>query len=142
MLYSEPCAFIKNNGFFSDKFYIFRGVRQGCSLSSLLFILCMEVLSQHINQNNRIKGLSFDRENRHIKVIQYADDTTIFLKNTRDSKNAIESLELFGQIAGTELIYQNVKVYGLALINISNYISVFTSGFGSDMRCAPHFRQH
>ena len=23
-----------------------------------------------------------------------------------------------------------------------NYISVFTSGFGSDMRCAPHFRQH
>ena len=23
-----------------------------------------------------------------------------------------------------------------------NYISVFISGFGSDMRCAPHFRQH
>ena len=24
----------------------------------------------------------------------------------------------------------------------ASYISLFTFGFGSDMRCAPHFRQH
>ena len=96
--------FIKNNGFFSDIFSIFRGVRQGCSLSSLMFILCMEVLSQHINQNKKIKGLSINRENnQNVKVVQYADDTTLFLKNTRDLKNALESLELFGQIAEIEL---------------------------------------
>ena len=81
LLYSKPCVFIKNNGFFSDTFSIFRGVRQGCSLSSLMFILCMEVLSQHINQNNKIKGLSIDKENnQNVKVVQYADDTTFFSK--------------------------------------------------------------
>ena len=46
----------------------------------------------------------FDRENNQtVKVVQYAEDTTLFLKNTRDLKNALESLELFGQIAGIEL---------------------------------------
>ena len=66
----------------------------------------MEVLSQyvHINQNKKIKGLSIHRENnQNVKVVQYADDTTLFLKNTRDLKNALESLELFGHIAGIEL---------------------------------------
>ena len=56
LLYSKPCAFIKHNGFISDTYSIFRGVRQGCSLSSLMFILCMEVLSQHINQNKKSRG--------------------------------------------------------------------------------------
>ena len=67
-------------------------------------ILCMEVLSQHINQNKKITGLSIDRENnQNVKVVQYADNTTLFLKNTRDLKNALEFLELFGHIAGIEL---------------------------------------
>ena len=104
LLYTKPCAFIKNNGFFSEEFDVYRGVKQGCSLSSLLFILCVEVLSQHINQNSEIKGLYLDQDNIHkVKIVQYADDATLFLKNKHDLKKAIESLELFGKIAGTEL---------------------------------------
>ena len=83
---------------------MYRGVKQGCSLSSLLFILCAEVLSQHINQNNEIKGLYLDQDNKHkVKITQYADDATLFLKNKHDLKKEIESLELFGKTAGTEL---------------------------------------
>ena len=104
LLYTKPCAFVKNNGFFSEEFSVYRGVKQGCSLSSLLFILCVEVLSQHINQNREMKGLYLDQNNTHkVKIEQYADDATLFLKNKRDLKKAIESLEFFGKIAGTEL---------------------------------------
>ena len=104
LLYTNPCAFVKNNGFFSEEFSAYRGVKQGCSLSSLLFILCMEILSQHINQNNEIKGLYLDRDNTHnAKIVQYADDATLFVKNKRDLERAIASLELFGKIASTEL---------------------------------------
>ena len=101
LLYTKPRAFIKSNGFFSEEFDVYRGVKQGRSLSSLLFILCVEVLSQHINQNSEIKGLYLDQDNSHrVKIVQYA---TLFLKNKRDLKKAIESLELFGKKAGTEL---------------------------------------
>ena len=43
--------------------------------------------SQHINQNSEIKGLCLDQDNTHkVKIVQYADDATLFLKNTRDLK--------------------------------------------------------
>ena len=70
---------MKNNGFFSDEFSVYRGVKQGCSLSSLLFILCMEVQFRHINQNNEIKLLYLDRDNtNNAKIVEYANDATLF----------------------------------------------------------------
>ena len=44
-LYSTPIAYIKNNGYISDQIDIKRGVKQGCPISSLLFIMCVEVLA-------------------------------------------------------------------------------------------------
>ena len=39
-IYCKPEACIKNNGHISDTFKISRGVRQGCPVSALLFIVC------------------------------------------------------------------------------------------------------
>ena len=33
LLYTKPCAYVKNNGFFSEEFFLTRGVRQGCQVS-------------------------------------------------------------------------------------------------------------
>ena len=66
---------------FSEELSLLRGVRQGCPVSYLLFILCMEVVSGHIRQNQNIKGLFIDTENtKVIKTVQYADDVMLFLK--------------------------------------------------------------
>ena len=93
-----------NNGYFSEEFKISRGVRQGCPVSSLLFVLCMEVLANSVRQNIYIKGLSFDENaNEHAKIIQYADDTTLFLRNTHEMREAINLLEHFGSVSGTQL---------------------------------------
>ena len=64
----------------------------------------MEVMSSYIRQNTKIKGLSLD-ENRskNIKIIQYADDATLFLKTAQEMREAISSLEEFGKVAGTKL---------------------------------------
>ncbi len=104
ILYTEPCAFVKNNGHFSEEFTLSRGVRQGCPVSSLLFILCMEVLACHIRQNDRITGLSLDDNgSKCIKIIQYADDSTLLLNNTSEMKEAIKCLDIFGKVAGTKV---------------------------------------
>ena len=60
LLYVKPIASVKNNGYFSEEFEVSRGVRQGCPVSSLLFVLCMEVLANSVRQNVDIKGLSLD----------------------------------------------------------------------------------
>ena len=104
ILYTNPSAFIKNNGHLSQEFLLTRGVRQGCQISSLLFILCMEILSNFIRQNDNITGLSLDNQRtKVVKIIQYADDTTLFLKNAHDMEEAVTALEQFGHVAGTQL---------------------------------------
>ena len=44
LLYSSPECSVTNNGFHSEFFSISRGIRQGCPISTLLFILCVETL--------------------------------------------------------------------------------------------------
>ena len=60
----------------------------------------METLACHIRQNVKLKGLNLDpNKAKVIKMTQYADNTTSFLKNNNDLKEAINCLELFGSVA-------------------------------------------
>ena len=65
-----------NNGYISDWFKPERGVRQGCPLTTYLFILKAELLALSVRQNNNIKGITV--ENTKIKLSQLANDTTCF----------------------------------------------------------------
>ena len=52
-------------------------VRQGCLLSMLLYIIAIDVLANFINTDKMIKGIEIG--NHEIKMVNFADDTTIFL---------------------------------------------------------------
>ena len=53
-------------------------VRQGCLLSMLLYIIVAEVLANFINADKRIKGIQIG--DHEIKIVNFADNTTIFLR--------------------------------------------------------------
>lgn len=76
-LYSNPQAAVKVNRSLSDRFVLERGCRQGCSLSPLLFNICIEPLAQLIRDNINIKGLTISGE--HHKLSLYADDVLLYL---------------------------------------------------------------
>ena len=45
VLYTDPIMVVKNNGYFTKKIRLTRGLRQGCPISALLFVIVVEILA-------------------------------------------------------------------------------------------------
>ena len=101
-LYSKPLICVTNNGFSTSFFPISRGIRQGCPISALLFLLVAETMAIHIRQNNDIKGIEITPKCT-VKLMQYADDTTLFLKDQRSLACLFEFLLHFGKCSGLNI---------------------------------------
>ena len=100
--YTDISSCVINNGHASEFFNLQRGVRQGCPLSGILFVLCAEILAQAIrNNNNNIKGIQI--YNKEYKISQYADDTTAFVPVATSAENLFETLRIFCGVSGLEL---------------------------------------
>ena len=101
-IYNSPAACIKNNGYFSETFRISRGIRQGCPVSALIFILCVEMLAIKVRNSNSLNGFQFGYE-KPIKIAQYDDDGILFLNNRNEMCSALNILEIFGNLSGLTL---------------------------------------
>lgn len=80
---------------FYQSSYLSRGCRQGDLLSSYTFILCAEILSFKIRNNNIIKGITIN--NYEHKISQSADDTKLILDGTKTSLD--ETLNVLSEFA-------------------------------------------
>ena len=87
------------SGFYSVFFPIGRGCRQGDPISPYLFNLCAEILGIMIRRNKSIKGITVS--GKEFKLLQYADDTCIFLDGSEKSlKSALNLLFQFSKYSG------------------------------------------
>ena len=105
VMYTDIQGCILNNGWVSSPFKVFRGIRQGCPCSSLLFVLAVEIMAIKLRDNKKLKGLEIklDGKNCNLKICQLADDTTLFLKSRKDITLAINLIETFGSLSGLKL---------------------------------------
>lgn len=101
ILYKGACGCVLNNGFSSDWFTLDAGLRQGCPLSPWFFILAVEKLAQKLRADNSIHGAMING-NSHV-VSQYADDTTLFLKDSDSLEKAFDILDEFAECAGLKV---------------------------------------
>ena len=69
---------IKINGLLSDSLTPMC-VCQWCQLSKLLYNIAAEVLANLINADKRIKGIQIG--DHEIKIVNFTDNTTIFLRD-------------------------------------------------------------
>ena len=80
---TEIYASILQCGYLSNPIHVGRGCRQGDPIVPYCFIICSFFLTAMVNQDKLVKGIKLDKE--EVKIIQFADDTTIFLDGTEGS---------------------------------------------------------
>ena len=111
-LYNNIKGSIVNNGWVSEPYSIRRGIKQGCPLSSLIFVIAVEILATKIRKENGLKGfeIKYNKSKCTLKISQMADDATIFLKSKEEVSNVLNIIEIFGSISG--LILNKSKTEG------------------------------
>ena len=85
-----------NDGFTTNWFKLGRGVRQGCPISSILFILCVEIMRNRKNVN--IKGIKTGQFEHKLK--QFADDCSCFQRYIESIYTFIDCSKVFSQHSG------------------------------------------
>ena len=84
------------NGYFTDPLPLRCGVRQGCPLSPLLYVLVIELLAAQLRSNSNIVGFTVGGEK--IISLHYADDTTITITQNRCFKEVIKDDSCFNEV--------------------------------------------
>ncbi|KAF1316936.1 reverse transcriptase, partial [Globisporangium splendens] len=90
------------NGFLSRKYNVTSGIRQGCPLPPLLFILALEVLYRKIEASDEIHGVELQAAGcaTEVRIGGYADDTTIYLSDPKDINAVFAILDKYGAASG------------------------------------------
>ena len=110
VLYNQFTVKVQNNGHFSEKIEIGRGVHQGGCCSSLYFLVVAEILALALRHNEQIEGISF-KEIRNL-LNQFADDMDIFSLCSQKSLQAIcTELNNFSGQSGFLPSYDKTTLY-------------------------------
>ena len=113
IFYTDVRSAVKANGHLF--FHLSRGLRQGCPLSPLLYVLYAEVLACTIRANPTIKGVQLPGAASALPVLSlYADDTSLVLSSDQSiHPSTFSSYSLFESGSGSKL--NQAKSKGLCL---------------------------
>ena len=104
IFYSRAFSRILINGSLSSSVYLYRGVRQGCPLSPLLYVLVSEVLSTQVRHCHDIEGFLLPGAGGlQFKLSQYADDATSILKSEKSLSSLLQVVRKFELGSGAKL---------------------------------------
>ena len=114
---------INLNGYLSNSIPVKRGIRQGCPLSMLLFIIAIEPLTRKILASANFKGISLGKTT--LKVSHFADDLTLFITHPSSFSTLLEILNQFSLFSGLKINHDKTTI----ISNSPDLISSFQSNF-------------
>ena len=106
VIYKNMRSAVVTNGYISPYFDISRGIRQGDPLSALLYILQAQPLSECLNCNPRVRGITIKDRNDHdfmVKNSMYVDDSSHTLKDVESVHICLEIFNKFGEASGSKV---------------------------------------
>lgn len=118
-------------GFFRGK----RGLRQGDSLSPLLFTLVMQVMSRMIEKaasHNELSGFQVTNQGTAVTLLQFADDSLFFLDaNTAETQMLQNLLISFEMCSGLQVNFAKSSVYAVGnQVNSQEYAGILKCKVG------------
>lgn len=95
------CTFLVN-GYQSRRIQVTCGIRQGCPLAPLLFIVMLDVLYRRVETDTALRGVPIITEGGRtdVRVSGYADDTALYLESRSQVPAALTLLHDFGAVSG------------------------------------------
>ena len=149
-LFTDSNSCIQYNGWLSEEFNIKCGVRQGCPFSPLAFIIGIELLAISLRQSTDIKGVEISSEtplnflSKIIKVLLYADDVTLFLRDKNDISVVMKILDRFTKVSGLTINKSKTQAmwigsnrcktdggFGFTWVNTIKILGIFFSNLSS-----------
>lgn len=101
LLYTDITSQIIVNGWLTRPIPIKRGVRQGCPLSAILYVLASEALGSSVRKST-LSGLVLP-DSEPITISQYADDTTIIVTKNYEFDTVNQLVNTYETGSGAKL---------------------------------------
>ena len=101
VIYNQASSCVLRNGHASDVFLLELGVRQGCPLSGVPFVVGIELLARVLKKDPTSKGIKVGQ--KEIKITQYTDDNTVLVRDLDSVTQLLKHLDKFKQISGLEI---------------------------------------
>ena len=135
-------AVLKTVGIFPSFFNMQRGVRQGCPISPILFILTVELFAKNVRNSSNIRGITLPGHSHVVKIRIYADDTTLILRDLIDFREILSKIKSFFEATGlvlnkskcmamyiSEVSQKNSIKYGIKFVNKVKILGITFSIF-------------
>ena len=116
ILYDDPCSRVIVNQELSEEFTLTRSVRQGCSMSPLLYTLILEPLLENIRQDKEIGGIKLPG-GREQKCKAFADDTIMLTMKDNSITKIIKRFEEYGKASGNKINIAKTSIMNIGLDN-------------------------
>lgn len=101
VLYNDVESILKINGGLSAPFKVGRGIRQGCSLSGMLYSLAIEPLLNKLR--GALSGVVLPEFINPIRLSAYADDLVLMVRGDRDIEVTIKILKDFNTVSSARV---------------------------------------
>jgi len=113
--YRNISSCVLNNGTCTPYFELQRGVRQGDPLLPYLFIIEAEILAIAIRSRPNIQGLKIGQD--EFKLVQYADDLTMFVPDLECAQRDFCLLDQFESCSGLKVNNSKTEARGLVRLD-------------------------
>jgi Lymphocystis disease virus RNA-directed DNA polymerase len=121
IIYSMVPTKLSINGQITESIMLKSGVRQGCPLSPLLFVLSIEPLANLIRTHPNYKGIDLPN-NTSIRVGMFADDTCFYAKDEESILIIKEMTEIYANGSGGKANIDKTEILPIGYIEGKTYL--------------------